>query len=38
MTVNAFKTRALFDDKFKQAEQDSPPTDKEAAELTPGKT
>ncbi|MDX2496113.1 MAG: hypothetical protein QNK27_14210 [Desulfuromusa sp.] len=38
MTVNAFKTRALFDGKIKTAEQDSSSNAKEAPEVEPGKT
>jgi hypothetical protein len=38
MTVNAYKTRALFDGKIGEDEVKSPATDKEAPEPAPGKT
>lgn len=38
MTVNAFKTRALFDGKAKEIEELAASTNKDAPEIPPGKT
>lgn len=38
MTVNAFKTRALFDGKAKDIEELASPANQEVPEIPPGKT
>lgn len=38
MTVNAYKTRALFDVKIGKDEEESPTAEQEAPEPAPGKT
>lgn len=38
MTVNAFKTRALFDGKAKKIEELAPLANKDVPETPPGKT
>ena len=38
MTVNAFKTRALFDGKAKDLKDITPPPNNDAPEPPPGKT
>ena len=38
MTVNAFKTRALFDGKAKEIAKLAPPANEEVPEIPPGQT
>jgi hypothetical protein len=38
MTVNAFKTRALFDGKARQIEELAPPANEDVPGIPPGKT